>query len=178
MIEPVAQQQEFITVGKLGRTRGIHGELYVTPFTDFPERFLDLKEIYVEYRGVWERRVIESSRLVSARPVIRFANVTNPEDAARLTNRNLAVTRDQVVKLPEDSFYIFDLVGCKVYEEDTSRYLGEVVDVRQYPANDAYVIRRETGDDVLFPVIRQYVKHIDIDQKKIVVDSAGLFDDR
>lgn len=178
MIEPVAQQQEFITVGKLGRTRGVHGELYVTPFTDFPERFLDLKEIYVEYRGVWERLVIESSRLVSARPVIRFANVNNPEDAARLTNRILAVTRDQVVKLPEGSFYIFDLVGCRVYEESTGRYLGEVVDVRQYPANDAYVIRRESGDDVLFPVIRQYVKQVDIDQKKIVVDSAGLFDDR
>ena len=46
-------ETQFITVGKLGRTRGVHGELWVTPVTDFPDRFLGLKEIYIDNRGVY-----------------------------------------------------------------------------------------------------------------------------
>jgi 16S rRNA processing protein RimM len=173
----VNEAQQYITVGRLGRTRGVHGELYITPLTDFPDRFLDLTEIFVENRGRWERYEIRSSRLIGGKPVIGFVDIMTLEDAARLTNRHVAVPRERVVELPSGSYYIFDLVGCVAYEVGTERRLGEIVDVRQYPANDAYVIRREDGSDVLFPAVRHYVKSIDIAHKKIVIDAAGLFDD-
>ena len=173
----MADAQDLITVGRIGRTRGVDGELYVLPLTDFPDRFLDLTEIYVEHRGVWEKRQIDSSRMVSGRPVIRFANIETPEDAALLTNRHVAVTRDRLVKLPEGSYYIFDLVGCALVDAASKETLGEVTDVRQYPANDAYLVRRPDGREVLFPAVRQFVKKIDIAGKKIEVDSGGLIDE-
>lgn len=173
----MSEAHEYITVGRLGRTRGVDGELYVTPMTDFPDRFLELTEIFVENRGTWERYEIRSSRLIGGKPVIGFADIVSSEDAARLTNRHVAVLRNQLVELPSGSYYIFDLVGCAVYEADTEKKLGEIVDVRQYPANDAYVIRREAGSDVLFPAIRQYVLSIDIAHKKVTIDPAGLFDE-
>jgi 16S rRNA processing protein RimM len=174
---PVAEDNDFITVGRLGKTRGVDGELYVLPLTDFPDRFLDLTEIYVEHRGVWEKFRIDSSRMVSGRPVIRFAQIETPENAALLTNRHLAVTRDRLVKLPKGSYYIFDLVGCTMVEAATKAALGEVTDVRQFPANDAYVVRRPNGQEVLFPAVRQFVKKVDIAGRIIEVDSGGLFDD-
>ncbi|MCB2230000.1 ribosome maturation factor RimM [bacterium] len=173
----MSDASEYITVGRLGRTRGVNGEIYITPLTDFPDRFLDLKEIFVEHRGVWERFEIRSSRLIGGRPVLGFANILTLEDAARLTNRHVAVRREEVVELPEGSYYIFDLVGCTVVEAETDRTLGEVVDVRQYPANDAYLIRTGKGPDVLFPAVRQFIRSIDVANKRIVIDSAGLFDE-
>lgn len=173
----MADKNDLITVGRLGKTRGVEGELYVLPLTDFPDRFLDLDEIYVEHRGAWEKLRIDSSRMVSGRPVIRFAQIETPEAAALLTNRHLAVTRDRLVRLPKGSYYIFDLVGCALIEATTRVVLGEVIDVRQYPANDAYVVRRSDGQEILFPAVRQFVKKVDIAGKTIEVDSGGLFED-
>ena len=173
----MTDSREYITVGKLGRTRGVHGELYITPLTDFPDRFVDLEEIFVEDRGQSLKYRLRSSRIIAGRPVIGFVDITTPEDAVRLTNRHLAVLREQLVELPAGSYYIFELVGCNVYEAESNRLLGEITDVRQYPANDAYVIRRPSGEEVLFPAIRQYVHEVDVAGKKIVIESAGLFDD-
>jgi 16S rRNA processing protein RimM len=168
--------EDFIIVGKLGRTRGVHGEINVTPDTDFPERFDGLKEIYVKDRADWKKFKIVASRFVSGRPVLTLEGIGNPEDASRLTNRLLAVPKSQVVKLPDDTYFIFDLVGCRVIEDGSGRTLGEVEDVEQYPANDVYVIRTTDGRKVLFPAAREFVKSVDIENKKITVEPGGLFD--
>ena len=170
--------QKFITVGKLGKVRGVKGEIYITPLTDFPERFVGQKEIYIDNRGQWVKFKIESARLIAGRPVLKLEGIDNPEDAARLTNRGLAVTEDQLVKLPEGSYFIFDLIGCRVYDSATEVYIGELVDVQQQPANDVYVIKKENGDEMVLAAIRQFVKRIDIKEKKIMIDQAGLLKEK
>lgn len=118
---------------------------------------------------------IECSRLVTGRPILKFAGINSPEEVARLTNRHLAVKMDQLVKLPEGTYYVFDLIGCEVVDEDGAR-IGEVTDVHQYPANDAYVIRTDDNETVLFPAVVEFVKQVDADNRKIIVRNAGLFE--
>lgn len=118
---------------------------------------------------------IESSRLVTGRPILKFAGIDSPEEAARLTNRHLAVTSDQLVKLPEGTYYVFDLIGCEVFDEAGVK-IGEVTDVQQYPANDAYVIRTGAGEEVLFPAVTEFVKEVDAKKRRIIVRNAGLFE--
>ncbi len=168
--------EELITVGKLGKTRGLHGELYVTPLTDFPDRFLELTEIYVGSRGVWEKMKIVSSRLVGGRPVLGFESFTSPEAAARLTNRELAVPRDEVVELPEDTYYVFDIIGCAVFGDADGPQLGEVVDVETYPANDAYVVQMTDGSRRMLPATKQAVKTVDLKDRRMVIDADSLLE--
>ena len=167
---------ELVLIGKLGRPRGVSGEIYVTPLTDFPERFKDQKQVYVGSKGRWERLDIVSVYYVAGRPVIRFANVSSPEEAARLVNCELAVTKDELVKLPEGTYYIFDIIGCAVIEHETERLIGEVTDVIQYPANDVYMIKTLEGQPLMVPVVREFVKSVDIEAKRIRVAAAGLID--
>ncbi len=169
--------KKYIAVGQLGKTRGVCGEIYVTPTTDFPERFLDLKEIHVREHGQWEKMAIVSAQLIAGRPVLKFKNVNCPEEASRLTNRELAVTDDQLVQLPGNTFYLFDLVGCIVIDVGTGHELGEVTDVQQFPANDVYVIRSKTGKEVLFPAVKKFVRRVDITERRILVDPGNMFDD-
>jgi len=166
--------EAFVIVGKLGRPRGLAGEIYVTPETDFPQRFVGLKEIYVKDRNRWEKRSLISSRLISGRPALLFEDITTPEEAARLTNRDLAVPRSQAVVLPDDTYFIFDLIGCEVLEEDTDRLIGQVVDVERYPANDVYVIKSTSGEMLRCLAVRQFVRKVDIQERKISVLTAGL----
>ncbi len=170
-------KDKFVTVGRLGRTRGVNGELYIAPMTDFPDRFLDMEEILVQGPTGWEKRKVEFSHLIGGRPVIKFDGVDTPEDAARLTNRDLAVPIDELVELPKDTYYIFDLVGCEVYEDGSDRIIGEIVDVTQYPANDVYVVKTGDGKEVLVPAVKEFVRKIDLDSRKISIVAAGLFDE-
>ncbi len=168
---------EFVVVGRLGRTRGIHGEIYVIPLTDFPDRFLGLSEIYIENRKNWDIIKLESSSVISGKPVVRFENITTPEDAARYTNRKIAVLESEVVDLPDGSYYIHDLIGCNVIEENTNNMLGTIENVEQYPANDVYVIKMSDGKMIMFPAIKQFVKNIDIAEKRVVIDPTGIPED-
>lgn len=168
---------DLITVGKLGKTRGVHGEMYVTLLTDFPDRFLDLEEVYVGSRDRWEKMSIASARLVGGRPVIALAAITSPEAASRFTNRELAVPRSQLVELPEDTFYIFDLIDCTVYDEATGESIGEVTDVESYPANDVYVVKMHDGAIRHCPAIKEVVKQVDVANKKIVIAAERLLEE-
>jgi len=152
----------------------VNGEIFITPDTDFPDRFIDLEEILVSIRGNWEKLVIESARLVSGRPVLLFEGMRTPEDVARLTNCDLAVPKKELVELPLGSHYIFDLIGCEVVEKNTGQLLGVVVDVEQYPANDTYIIDTVDGNRILFPAVRQFVSKIDIEAKQITIDPSGI----
>ncbi len=172
--ELLDHDDSYIAVGILGRTRGIYGDLWVTLLTDFPGRFSDLEEIFVLDRGQWEKRKIESARVIADRPVLKLEGIDTKEDAQRLTNRKLAVPSDQVVPLPDDTYYIFQLIGLKVYEQDCDTPIGEVVDVHQYPANDAYVIRLNDGTQKQLPAVEGFVALVDIENKKMVINTTGL----
>ncbi len=166
----------FVTVGKLGRTRGVKGEMYIIPNTDFPGRFLDMSEIHLRYQDRWEKVHLDSSRIVSGRPVIKLEGIETPEEASRLTNREIGVPKDQVVKLPEGAFWIYDLIGCEVLEESTGARVGEIEAVETYPANDVYTIRTEDGKQLLIAAVHSFIKSVDVTGRKITIDRAGLIE--
>ncbi|MEK7774758.1 MAG: ribosome maturation factor RimM [Candidatus Zixiibacteriota bacterium] len=172
-------EEDIVVIGTLGKPRGVHGEILVQPLTDFPERFVKMKEVMISTRnGSWETVKIEQSHLVSGRPVLKLSGIETPEAAARLTNRQLAVHRSDVVKLPKGRFYIFDVVGCLAFDDLSGELIGEVVDVITAPANDAYAIRTADGRTLLAAAVSTIVRSVDTTARKIIVNSGGLFDEQ
>lgn len=167
---------DIVTVGRLGRPRGVRGEMFVTPETDFPERFEDIKEILVRTKDDWKMYKVEWSKMISNRPVIKFEAIATPEEAGRLTNRHLGVPKKDLVSLPEDTYFLFDLVGCKVFDEKSGDSLGLLVDVECYPGNDVYVIESESGKQMRIPAVKEFVKDVAVDQKKIVLDASKFLE--
>ncbi len=163
-----------VVIGRLGRPRGVNGEIFVTPQTDFPERFVGMKTIHVHNRQGWQKLNIVSSRIVSGRPVLRFEGIENPEQARLLTNLELGVVSDELVDLPEGSHYLHELVDCEVVDETNGEKIGVVESVEQYPANDVYRIAASDGRRLSIAAVRKFVKHVDVRTKKIVIDAAGL----
>lgn len=172
----MAADEEFVTVGRLGRPRGLNGEIFVTPLTDFPERFENIEEIYVSSHDDWEKMNVVSGRIVSGRPVLLFEDINNPEQASRLTNRFLAIAKKMLMELPKGTNYVFDLIGCEVIDEKTGDSIGKITDVELFPANDAYQIETKDGKIKSLPVIERYVKNVDVDARKVFIDPAGLIE--
>ncbi len=165
---------DLVIVGKLGRPRGVCGDIYVTPLTDFPTRFDGMVEIHVGSRDGWELKKLAAAVMVGGRPVLRFEGVDTPEEVARMTNRELAVPRDRLVELPENEYFVFDLIGCEVFEQENGERIGEVIDVEKYPANDVYVVTTANDKKLMVPVVGVYVKKVDIEARRIEIDPTGL----
>ena len=162
-----------VAVGKLQKTRGIHGEIYCHPLTDFLERFTDLETVVLEFPD--GRRVdahVESARSYGKKFAIKFRGLNTPHAVEPYRGALVLVPQDETFELPDDTFYVFELVGMAVETPD-GEFVGTVKDVLSIPRNDVYVVDRD-GEELLLPAARDLLT-IDRDAKRIVVeDLEGL----
>lgn len=172
MIDP----DQVITIGRLGKPRGVNGEMLAYASTGEPDRFLDLKALLVRDRDAWTEMSVASTRLVGDKAVIRFAGIKSPEEAARLTNRDLALPRRALGDPEPGSYFVFDLIGCRVLD-DNGNEIGELTEVEPYPANDVYLVAGTDGRRWLCPAVATIVKTVDIAQRTVTVDRNGLLAD-
>lgn len=167
----------WIAIAVVTSPHGIRGEVRVRPLTDFPERLKRTASVTLEIDG--ERRRYELER---ARPhgrgayLVKLRGVDDRNAAEALRGVRLEVGEDEVVPLPEGTYYIFELVGSTVYDAGGAR-LGELVDVIKGGANDVYVVRLGDGTEALIPAVKQVVKTVDVRSRTVVVDPPpGLLD--
>ena len=165
--------ESFVAVGKVLKPRGLVGEAFLLSLTDFPERLLDLETVRLELPDgshTWfdvDRVGTSGSRLI-----IKFRGVDTPEAVVRFRDSYLQVSRSAVYALPEDTFYVFEVVGLPVETAD-GQVLGCVAEVLSYPANDVYVVDRD-GKELLLPAVEAWIR-VDREAGKVVVkDLEGL----
>ena len=146
-----------IIIGRVGAAHGIHGDLRVIPLTDFPERFAVLREVMVGD----ELLHVESARPQGKNFLMRFREYDVREDAQKLTGRLLTVARAEAAPLDAGEYYVFDIVGLTVCDEEDNE-LGTVEDVLRTGSNDVYAVRSEDGREILIPALRKVVRAIDV----------------
>ena len=162
-------ESDEVAIGKLHKPRGIQGEVFCQPLTDFVERFEDLKSVTAIFPG--GRREVLSvvhARLYGTRLAIKFKGVNTPEAAKLYRGVHLVVPKDETFDLPDDNFYVYEIVGMEVETED-GETVGLVKDVLSIPGNDIYVVDRN-GEEVLLPAVKELMT-VDRDARKIVVAS-------
>ena len=155
---------ERIVIGRVGAAHGIRGELRIIPLTDFPERFPALREVMVGD----ELLHIESVKPQGKNFLMRFREYAVREDAQRLTGRLLTVARAEAAPLDEGEYYVFDIVGLTVYDEEDNE-LGTVENVLRTGSNDVYAVRSEDGREILIPALRKVVRTIDVPNGRMTV---------
>ncbi|MBC2578942.1 ribosome maturation factor RimM [Clostridium sp. DJ247] len=154
--------KEFLTVGQIINTHGIKGELKVYPLTDDIKRFRKLKKVYID--GV-EKQVVWC-KLQNDKVILKIEGIDSIEDAMKCKEKYLEVSREDAVKLPEGRYYVADIIGCRVVDED-GLDLGEIYDVIHTRNNDVYWIKE--GKELLIPVLKEIVLDIDVENKKILI---------
>ena len=85
-----------------------------------------------------------------------------------LRNSIILIDREKLGALPEDVYYIADLIGLEVYT-DQNEYLGKVDDIFNTKSNDVYVIKDDLGNNKLLPGIPEIIKEISLENGKIIV---------
>ncbi|RJQ30226.1 MAG: 16S rRNA processing protein RimM [Peptococcaceae bacterium] len=157
----------YISIGKIIATQGRHGEVRVLPLTDFPERFLNMQHVCLFSGNTHRKLFVEDARLYRQFIVMKFKEIDDMEAAVSLKGSLIQVTRDELVPLPADNYYVFDLIGLTVFTEE-GLPLGKVTEVLKTGANDVYIV--ETGEKpILLPALKSVVQEINLEAGRMTV---------
>jgi len=164
----------FLAVGKVRRPHGVHGEVVVEIYSDFPERLSPNRVIYIGEDHV--KLVISSQRPHNEGLLLGFEGVTTPEQAGRYRNQVLFISAAEVSDLPKGEFYFHELLDLEVMDE-VGNSLGILTEILETGANDVYVVTDATGHELLLPAIPEVVLAVDLDARIIKVHLLpGLID--
>lgn len=159
--------EKYFEIGQIVNTSGLKGVLKVKPFTDDINKFNTLKTIYIDMKNKLKSFEIEKVYFNKNMVFLKLKGIDTVEEAENYRNYYLKIER-QDEDLEEDSYYIVDIEGCKVYTDEDS-FLGEVIEVFSTGSNDIYVVKAENGRQILLPAIKDVIKSVDIKNKKITV---------
>ena len=151
----MTEEAEFVTIARVAKTQGRHGEVAATLLTDFPELFETRRKLFAlgesgsgNQGGAAQpnRRKLELNEhwFHKGMVVLKFAGVDSISDAETLVGSEIQIPRSERAALGNDEFYVSDLIGCTV--SDSSREIGRIKDV-QFGSGEAplLVIEGEKG---------------------------------
>ena len=161
-------RDRMVTVGQIAGPFGVLGWVKVRSHTDPPKNILKYAPWVLKGLDRSEPVEVLEGRPQGREVVARLEGVTNRDEALALKGLMIAVPRAAFPRAREGTYYWADLVGLAVYTPNGLK-LGQVRSLMETGANDVLDVR---GDrDRLIPfVLGDYVKEVDLDQGRMVVD--------
>ena len=157
-----------LEVGKIVNTHGLRGEVKIVTWTDSPDVFEDLEYVYAMRKSGVEKLTLKGIKYQKNNIIVKFSEINSIDDAEKYKNCVLTADREMLGELPEGVYYIADLIGCTVFEEDGTER-GTLTDVFNTGANDIYAVSAPQKKDLLIPVTKETVLSVDTENKKIIV---------
>ena len=168
--------EDLLQVGIITSTHGVRGEVKAYPTTDDPRRFRRLKEVVLDTGREKINLEIEGVKFFKQFVILKFKGLDNINDIEKYRQKSLYVTRKNAVRLQRDEYFIADLIGLKVQDEDGTE-LGTVKDVIETGANDVYEVEMADGRSLLLPAIKQCILNVDVENGMMQVHVLeGLLD--
>lgn len=168
-----------LTVARVLRPQGRHGEVAAQILTDFPERLLELTsaELWTAARG--GRAVAIRNCWISpsrgGQAIFHFEGSNSISDAEKFVGCEVRIPLSARAPLPGGSHYVDDLVGCEVREKGGAA-IGRVRDIEFTGAAPILVVD-DAGSELLIPFAQEICVHVDIAEKRIeVILPEGLRD--
>ncbi|MFZ7121180.1 MAG: ribosome maturation factor RimM [Eubacteriaceae bacterium] len=158
--------KDTLEIGKIVTPHGINGEVKIFPITDDKKRFEKLKYVYIKNENKYDKFTITKLRYHKSFVIIKFDEINDRNSAELFKNAYIEINRDDGIKLEEDQYYIVDLIGLKVFENEIE--LGKLTDVLQTGSTDIYTIQTREKD-ILVPAIKEYIREINIEKKYMKV---------
>lgn len=165
----------YLAIGLLRRPHGVRGEIMFEIKTDFPERIKPGEEFYVgkEHTPL----TVATKRSHNKGLLLSFEGINDRDAIGLLRNHSVYVDLNDWEPLPEGSYYDFELIGLQVIEKETEEVLGELKQIIKTGANDVYLVKSESGREILLPAIPEVILDIELaDRQMSVFLLDGLLD--
>ena len=150
-----------VLIGQIVNVHGIKGEVKIYPYTDDIDALCKrLKNVYLDENMNKKYKV--SCRIQKNMILAKLDGINTVEEAEKLRKVNVYIS--------DDSYYIKDLIGLDVVDINSNEIVGVLEYVFNTGANDIYEVKRKDNSKIYLPAIKQVVKKVDIQSRKIYVE--------
>ena len=173
-------EKDYLRIARITGSHGLQGELKVYVITDIPERFAEGKVLYFGFEKASREYRVEGFRPMKGRILLlKLEGVNSRNDSDMLKGMDIFIKGSDAESgrdlLDNDSFFYYDLIGCKVYREGNE--FGTVIDIMEAGAGDILVIEDLESKRAMVPFVESMVDTSRIKEKIIDINPVeGLFD--
>ena len=169
-------KEDFLRVGVITSTHGLKGEVKVFPTTDDVNRFKTLDKCYISYG----RELLEvhgnGCKFFKNQVILKFREYNDINEVEKFRQCDILVSREDAVGLLEDEFFICDIIGATVIDQN-GKTKGHIAEYLETAANGVFVVRDDDGNEIMIPVVKEWVTDIDMEQKRVTVHTLEIMED-
>lgn len=167
---------ELVAIGVVVKPQGRKGEVAVEPFTDRPDRFPTLRQVYLPVPGGAARSIaVTHAWPHKGRYVVKLEGVDSITDAELLRGQELRIGEEELEALPAGSYYHHQLRGLRV-EDEEGHELGTVRGVMDTTGEAPVLEVRGARGEILVPLADAFVRQVDLAAGRIVVTRLAAED--
>jgi 16S rRNA processing protein RimM len=156
-----------IVMGRVGAPHGVRGWVKIQPFTEQTDSLFRYPEWWLSATSGWHSRRVEEKTVHGNMLLVRFAGVTERDQAETLKGQQVAIPRGQLPAVEDGQYYWADLIGLMVVNTK-GQSLGCVERVFESGADPVLVV---AGDrERLLPFVDAVVKRVDLGAGKLLVE--------
>ena len=176
----------WIAIATLLRPQGRRGELLADPQSDVDGVFSAGRSVMLSGKTAAGQQVKEPRTLQEAwrptgrnasRIVLKLSGCETINDAESLAGLQVLIPAEEMPTLEEDTYFVGDLVGCAFFDGDEPA--GTIIDVEFPVGSDGRRLEEaalllvvevaEGVEPVLVPFIRAWLKHVDVEERRVVM---------
>jgi 16S rRNA processing protein RimM len=158
---------EYILIARIEQTFGKDGFVKIQSFSDFPERFFNLNKVYIDFWGDKKTFYVEAVKDAKGKIVIKFKKFDSLRDSQVLIDREVYVLEKDAVSLPDNHFFVHDLIESEVFVK--KERIGIVSDVIKGKGNDVLVILTDEKKEILIPFVLSFIEKFEAAKKKLIL---------
>ena len=170
------QKEDCFYLGKIVKKYSFKGELLVKLDTDDPSIYTKMESVFIDKNKSLIPFFIERSSLHKSTLLrVKFEDIDSEEDADKLLKSELYLPLEFLPQLTGNKFYYHEIFGFEA--EDLSFGLVGIVKGVNDTTNQAILEIDRNGSEILIPLIDDFIKSVDREQKKIILKvPEGLID--
>ena len=169
------EKKKYLECGKIINTHGVWGEVKLESYCDTPKVLAELSRVFVREGSAYREIKVLKTSVFKQFVIASFEGVGDMDTAMNMKGTVLYAAREDF-NLPEGDYFIADLIGLDVIDDENGHVYGTVTDVINRGASDIYVVKTYSGERMM-PAVPEFVKRVDVENGIFVKVIPGLLSD-
>lgn len=176
------RKEDFESVGTLGRTHGIQGEITAKLSVDLSGLGEEAEEalfLMLEEQGLLiPYRVLKLRSKSADIDLITFAGITTKEEAERLVGRTVWLDKGYIDSEQAEELFGFEhYIGYQLHQADSREPLGVIEAVDDTTINTLLSVLTPQGQEYVLPISEELIDEVDLTAHRLYLHiPAGLLE--
>lgn len=166
---------KLIKIGSIAGSHGLKGHFKILPQTEHAEVFFDLEFLLVgRNEKIIHSFEIDDLKVNKNNFIMKCSEINDIDSAKRLSGLSIYISSRMLENyMSDDECLASDFIGADVFTVEGD-YVGKVIELYDNGSNELFAIKSDDGKEYLISNNEIHVPEIDVKNKKIIIDSAGL----